>query len=136
VVVVETGALLAKEDQEPLQGRSETAPTLEVTSLVGNEGEEMGESPPRPPKETSVRGLTHDGLSDSQRNDLGIGRLPTGIPSSFWQKIVGCAINEGAESVEVGVHRGLLVDGVLDTVDFGLSASNPFCTGIFVESII
>jgi hypothetical protein len=34
------------------------------------------------------------------------------------------------------VHRGLLVDGVADTADFGLSASNPFCAAIFVESII
>jgi hypothetical protein len=40
------------------------------------------------------------------------------------------------KSVEVGVHRGLQVDGVLDTADFGLSVLNPFTTAIAVESII
>jgi hypothetical protein len=49
---------------------------------------------------------------------------------------VRCAINGNAESVEVGVHRGLQVDGVLDTADFDLSVLNPFTTGIPVESII
>ena len=52
------------------------------------------------------------------------------------QEIVGCAINDRAESVEVGVHRGLLVDGVVSTADFGLSVENPFATAIAVESII
>ena len=55
---------------------------------------------------------------------------------ALWQKIIGCAINDGAEGVEVGVHRGLQADGVSDTVDFGPSASNPFCTVMFVASII
>jgi hypothetical protein len=40
----------------------------------------------------------------------------------FRQEIVRRAINDGAESVEVGVHRGLSVDGCFSTVDFGLSA--------------
>ena len=48
----------------------------------------------------------------------------------------GCAINDGAEGVEVGVHRRLLVDGVLVTADFGLCAPNPFCSDMFVASII
>jgi hypothetical protein len=53
-----------------------------------------------------------------------------------WQEIVRCAINGDAEGVEVGVHRGLQVDGVLDTADFGPSVQNPFATAIAVESII
>jgi hypothetical protein len=44
-----------------------------------------------------------------------------------------CNINDRAEGVEVGVHRGLRVDSENDTVGFGPSASNPFCTGSFVE---
>jgi hypothetical protein len=56
---------------------------------------------------------------------------------SLWQKVIGCAINVGAESVEVGVHRGLRVDGVSDTADFGLSALFSFGSmAISVESII
>jgi len=96
----------------------------------------MGKGSLRPPEEAPVGGLTHDGLGDGERDDLSVRRLPTGVWLRLWQKIIGCAINEGAEGVEVGVHRGLLVDGVLDTVDFGPSASNPFLGGIFVESII
>ena len=45
-------------------------------------------------------------------------------------------LNDGAESVEVGVQRGLLVDGVFDTADFGLSARNPLNTALAVESTI
>jgi hypothetical protein len=135
-VVVETGALLTKEDEQPPKDRGETAPALEVASLSGDTGKQMRKRSLCPSKETPVGGLTHDGLGHRQGDDLGVGRAPTGVGPSFWQKIIGCAINECAEGVEVGAHRGLLVDGVLDTVDFGPSASNPFCTGIFVESII
>jgi hypothetical protein len=54
------------------------------------------------------------------------------------QDAVAQAVGNGRmlESVEVGVHRGLQADGVSDTADFGLSASNPFLAAIFVESII
>jgi hypothetical protein len=135
-VVIETGALLGKDDEQPFQDGGETAPALEVAGLSGDAGKEMRERVPCSSKETPVRGLAHDGLRDSERDDLRVGRAPSPVVPLLWQKIIGCAINEGAESVEVGVHRGLLVDGVLDTVDFGLSASNPFCAAIFVESII
>ena len=40
------------------------------------------------------------------------------------------------KGVEVGAHRGLQVDGVLDTADFGPSAQNLFTTAIAVESVI
>jgi len=135
-VVVETGALLAKEDQEPAKNGLETAPALEVAGLSGDEGEEMLKRRPRSLKETPVRGDAHDGLGHREGDDLGVGGKSAGVGLSFWQKIIGCAINEGAEGVEVGVHRGLRAGGVSDTADFGPSASNPFCSAIFVESII
>jgi hypothetical protein len=135
-VVRETGALPGKDDQKPVKDGSESAAALEVARLLGDNGKQMGKRSLRPPKETPVGGLTHDGLGHRQRDDLGIGRVATGVSLPLWQKVIGCAINEGAEGVEVGVHRGLLVDGVSDTADFGPSASNPFCTAIFVESII
>jgi hypothetical protein len=40
------------------------------------------------------------------------------------------------ESVEVGVQRGLQVDGVFSSADFGLSAQNPSNTAAAVESLI
>ena len=56
--------------------------------------------------------------------------VPSGKGSSAVQ------IDVDAEAVEVGVHRGLLVDGDGGTVALGPSASNPFCTAMFVESVI
>jgi hypothetical protein len=52
------------------------------------------------------------------------------------EEVVAGPVNDGAESVEVGVHRGLQVDGALDTADFGLSAHHPSNTAQAVESII
>jgi hypothetical protein len=78
----------------------------------------------------------HDRLGDAQGDNLRVGDLTTRICRGARQEIVGCAINDRAESVEVGVHRGLLVDGVLDTADFGLSVQIPATTAIAVESII
>jgi hypothetical protein len=135
-VVGETGALLGKDDQEPAEIGGEPAAALEVAGLAGDAGKQMHERFLRPSKETPVRRLAHDGLGHREGDDLGIGGASARVASSSWQKIIGCAINEGAESVEVGVHRGLQADGVSDTADFGLSASNPFLAAIFVESII
>ena len=59
-----------------------------------------------------------------------------GVAPGLWQKVVGCAINHGAERVEVGVHRGLRADGDLGTVGFGLSALLSLGTVDLVESII
>jgi hypothetical protein len=61
---------------------------------------------------------------------------PASILAFLQQKTIGCPINNGAEDVEAGVHRGLLVDSVLVTADFGPSASNPFRSDMFVASII
>ena len=52
------------------------------------------------------------------------------------EEVVAGPVNDGAESVEIVVHRGLQVDGVVSTADFGLSVQNPFATAIAVESII
>ena len=78
----------------------------------------------------------HDRLGDAERDDLGIGDPAPRVAGSLGKEIVGCAIDGGAESVEVGVQRGLLVDGVVNTADFGLSAPNPLITAFAVESTI
>ena len=135
-IIVCAGTLRAKDPEEPLDGSGETHPALVKSVLSRKNGEEMPDLPTGGPQEAAVRGEAHEDLSNSQGDDLGIGGLAPGVSFGLWQKIIGRAINDGAEGVEVGVHRGLLVDGVLDTVDFGLSASNPFCATIFVESII
>ncbi len=55
----------------------------------------------------------------------------------LWLPVLGPVIRDVdrlVSDVEVGVHRGLRVDGVLDTADFGLSAKNPPNTATAVES--
>jgi hypothetical protein len=96
----------------------------------------MPDLPASSPQEASVGGDAHKHLSHGEGDDLGVRGFPPGVCPPLWQKIIGCAINDGAESVEVGVHRGLQADGVSDTADFGLSASNPFLAVISVASII
>ena len=93
------------------------------------------ELPASRPQKASVRRDAEDSLSHAESDNLGIGRASAGV-GSLGQKVIRRAINNGAEGVEVGVHRGLRANGVLGTADFGLSASNPFCTVILVESII
>jgi len=50
------------------------------------------------------------------------------------KRIVGCAVDDRAESVEVGVHRGLWVDGDECGADLGHSASLSCRMFRFVES--
>jgi hypothetical protein len=88
-----------------------------------------GEEPP-------VGRDTHDRLGHTEGDDLGVCDSAAGVRPGLWQKVVGCAINHGTESVEVGVHRGLSVDGVLGTVGFGLSVLLSLGAVNLVESII
>ncbi len=86
-----------------------------------------------------IRRDPHEDLGDGQGDDLGVGLTPTGVRSPLWQKIIGCAINDGAEGVQVGLYRGLRADGVLDTV--GLAplpriASSPPCSWHQSSSLI
>jgi len=74
-------------------------------------------------------------LGDAEYDELGVADPPR-VGVRLWQKIVGCAIDDRAESVEVGVHRGLLADGDGGTVGFGLSALLSLREPNLVESII
>jgi hypothetical protein len=80
-------------------------------------------------QEALVGGDSHDRLGDGEGDELGVGERSSVIGGLLGQEIVRHAINGDAEGVEVGVHRGLQVDGeFLITADFGLSASNPSIT--------
>ena len=87
-------------------------------------------------EEAAVARDAHDRLGDAEHDDLGVRDPAPRVAGALRKEIVGCAINGGAESVEVGVQRGLLVDGVVITADFGLSAPNPLITAFAVESTI
>jgi hypothetical protein len=96
----------------------------------------VGEPLPCDLEEPTVARDPHDRLRDAEGDDFRVCDHATGVPRPHGQEIVSSAINDGAESVEVGVHRGLLVDGVFSTADFGLSAQNPWNTAAAVESLI
>jgi len=129
-------ALAREHAQEPLDRGREPAAALPVGGLAGQDREEVAEALRRHGEEAAVAGDPHDRLGHAEGDELGVGDLPPGVPSCLWQEVVGCAINHRAESVEVGVHRGLRADGVLDTVGFGLSALLPLNIVNLVESII
>jgi hypothetical protein len=112
------------------------APALPVGRLAVQAREEVDESPSGHRQEPSVGGDAHDGLGYAERDQLGVADAAPCIGTCLWQKVVGCAINHGAESVEVGVHRGLRADGVFGTVGFGLSALLSLRRLNLVESII
>jgi len=136
-VVVVPGALLGEHPEQPVQGVGEGAATLVVARLPRDLREEVAQVLAGIGQEAPVRRDSRDGLGHAESDDLGVGRPPSGVAGLLWQKVIGCAINVRAESVEVGVHRGLRVDGVLDTADFGLSALSSFPeVAISVESII
>jgi hypothetical protein len=135
-IVGKSRAFGGKDTHQPVDGIRESPPPFVVTGLAGNLRKEVHELPAGGSQEAAIRRDAHDGLSHREGDDLSIGAMAAGVGASLWQKIIGCAINDGAEGVEVGVHRGLLVDGVANTADFGPSASNPFCAVILVESII
>ena len=90
--------------------------------LLGQLGEELFQALAGDSEEAAVGGDAHDRLGHAEGRHLRVGDSAPGIPGLLRQEIVRRAINGGAESVEVGVHRGLSVDGCLSTVDFGLSA--------------
>jgi len=87
-------------------------------------------------EEPPIRRDPHDRLRHTKRDDLRVCDPSTGISWLLRQEIVRRAENGDAERVEVGVHRGLQVDGALDTADFGLSAKKPSKPATTVESTI
>jgi len=122
---VEAGRLGREDADEPLDRLAQAGPALVEAGLLRQLWEEVAQPMAGNREEAAVGGDPHDRLGDAERRHLGVGDPPPGVAGLLGQEIVRRAINGGAESVEVGVHRGLSVDGCFSTVDFGLSASNP-----------
>ncbi len=120
---------------EPLDRIGQTALALPVGGLAGQVREQVDEVSSRDRQEPAAGGDTHDRLGDAEGDDLGVADLASSVASRTWQEIVGCTLDDRAESVEVGVHRGLRTDGVLGTVGFGLSTLLSLDSLDLVESI-
>jgi hypothetical protein len=109
---------------------------LKYPGCAGQHREEVREALGSHLEKPTITWNPHDRLRDAERDDLRVCDALPGVPRLLRQEIVSRAVNDGTESVEVGVHRGLQVDGALDTADFGLSAQNPSNTAQAVESTI
>ena len=133
---MEARALAGEDAHEPLDRVGQAAAALVIAGLVRQVREEVTEALAGDGQEATVGGDAHDRLGDAERDQLGVGDPTAGIGLALWQQVVGCAIHHGAESVEVGVHRGLRVDDAMSTVGFGLSALSSLGRANLVESII
>ena len=87
-------------------------------------------------QEAPIRRYPHQHLGDAEGDDLCIAQRAPGVAWPLGQEVVGRAVDTDQQQVEVGVHRGLLVDGVLDTADFDLHPLVPIATTGAVTSII
>jgi hypothetical protein len=87
-------------------------------------------------QEAPIGRYPHEHLGDTEGDDLGVGELSSRIGRPLGQEVVGRAVDTDQQQVEVGVHRGLLVDGVEDTADFDLPPLVPIATAGAVASII
>jgi hypothetical protein len=133
---VEAGRFGGEDADQPLDRLGQASSSLVVAGLLWQLGEELTKALAGDCQEAAIGGDAHDRLGDAERCYLSVGDPTTGVPGLLRQEIVRRAINDCAESVEVGVHRGLSVDGCFSTVDFGLSAPYPLITAFAVESII
>src|SRR6188474_27286 len=135
-LVVEARGLGGKDADEPLDRLGQAGSSLVEAGLLGQLGEEIAKTLAGDRQEAAIGGDTHDRLGDAEGCDLRVGDSAAGVSRFLGQEIVCRAINDGAESVEVGVHRGLSVDGCFSTADFGLSALKSSITAFAVESTI
>jgi hypothetical protein len=129
--------VIGEDAHEPLDRLGQGATALVVARLTGPRREQVTELALGHREKATIRGNPHDRLGDAEGDQLGVRDQPPGIGRPLGQEIISRAINGDAESVEVGVHRGLRVDGaLLSTADFDLSAQNPVSTAMSVESLI
>jgi hypothetical protein len=127
-VVVEARRGGGEDAGEPLDRLRQAGPALVEAGLLGQLGEEVAKALAGNGEEAAIGRDAHDRLGDAEGRDLGVGDSAAGVSGLLGQEIVRRAINADTEKVEVGVHRGLQVDGDLITANFGLSASKPSIT--------
>ena len=78
--------------------------------------------------EPRIRRDTHHRLRHAQRDDLRIGHDSPGVSWLGGQEIVGGAEHRNQQQVEVGEHRGSLLESAVTerTADFDLTVYVPF----------
>jgi hypothetical protein len=135
-LVVSAGAVGGEDSDEPLDRVPEAAPALVEARLLGQLGEQPTQALGGHGQEAPIGRDTHDRLGHAERDDLRVCDPAAGVSWPLRQEIVRRAVNGSEEQVEVGVHRGLPVSGVVNTADFGLSSKNPSNTASAVESTI
>src|SRR5215211_807674 len=135
-VVVEAGALAGEDTAEPVDRLGKAPAALVEAGLLRQLREQVREPLAGHGQKATVAWHTHDGLRHAERDDLRVCDPATGVAWLLRQQIVRRAENGDEEQVKVGVHRGLPVDGDLDTADFDHSSTKPSITAPAVESVI
>ena len=121
-VVVVAGGVGCEDPGEPLDRRAEPAAALVEAGLLGQFGEEVAKALSGDCEKAPIGRQSHDRLGDAEGDDLRVCDPSPRVRLTFGQEIVGSAENCREEQVEVGIHRGLQVDGGgLITADFDLS---------------
>jgi hypothetical protein len=135
-VVAVSGRALREHAHQPLDRLGQARATLVQSVLTRQSGEQVAELAPGGPQEAPIGRDPDQHLGDAEGDDLGVAQRAPRIGRALGQKVVGRAVDTDQEQVEVGVHRGLLVDDVEDTADFDLPPLVPIATPRAVASII
>ncbi len=96
----------------------------------------MADLAARGAQKTAVGRDPHQHLGNAERDHLGVTQPAARVRFALRQQVVSRAVDTDQKQVEVGVHRGLRVDGAVNTADFGLPLSVPRATAEAVASII
>jgi hypothetical protein len=131
-----SGRALREHAHQPLDRLGQARATLVQSVLTRQSGEQVAELAPGGPQEAPIGRDPDQHLGDAEGDDLGVAQRAPRIGRALGQKVVGRAVDTDQEQVEVGVHRGLLVDDVEDTADFDLPPLVPIATPRAVASII
>ena len=110
-----------EDPHQPLDRLRQPGLVLVLGILAGKQGEHVPELAAGGTQEAPGGVDPHQHLGDAEGDDLGVGQPAAGDARPARQEVVGRAVATDEQQVEVGVHRGLRVDGVRDTADFDWS---------------
>jgi hypothetical protein len=114
-VVAGARALSGEHPNQPLDRVRQPRAPLVQSVLAWQLREQVRELAPSRPQEPAIARDPHQHLGDTQRHDLRVSQLPPRVARPLRKQVVRRAVDADTEQVEVGAHRGLLVDVALTT---------------------
>jgi hypothetical protein len=114
-VIARAGALGGEHADQPLDRVGKPRTPLVQRILARQVRKQMPELAAGGSQEPPVGRDPHQYLRNTERDDLRVAQLPPGVSGPCRKQVVRGAIDADTEQVEVGTHRGLLVDVALAT---------------------